>query len=765
MGKETNNAATPEQAPVPKSVLAAAPVAAMTSTGAHASAETTGLESPVSAVAGVGSARARLLAKRGIVTVGDLLLDAPRRHEDRRQFSKIRDLQEGQKTTVSGKVIAMGNKTFARTGRSVFEVILDDGSAHLHCRWWNLPQMERFFDVGDELVVHGKVRSLRPKAMDHPETETLSSVTREADPETVVTGAAGASGTADLAEEPSLHVGRWVPLYSLTDGLTQRARRWIAWNALKAFGERIPEADPDLLAEASRSGWTASADGQQEIPLLAQEWPSRAQAIRDLHFPENDTDAERARQRLALDEFIALQFEIQRRRLNLESKATALPCQGDNSLMRPFLARLGFRPTQAQNRVLREIREDMGGTVPMRRLLQGDVGSGKTLVAAAAALMALESGYSAVVMAPTEILAQQLHANFRRWLEPLQIPVHLWTASVKSRSEPGLNLGLSDVGLTVGTHALIESGFLPERLGLVIIDEQHRFGVAQRERLLRKGRYPHLLVMTATPIPRTLGLTLYGDLDISVLDEKPPGRGKIRTHLRTPDALPKVWAFLRREIEHGHQAYIVYPRILDNGEEDAKSVETEYPRICKALEPQVVGKLHGRMPPEEKERVLSEFRAGRIQALVATSVIEVGIDVPQATLMLIENAQQFGLAQLHQLRGRIGRGAAESHCILMSGKASASSTASAGPSALLPPDPRLKAFSETDDGFELAELDFKLRGVGELTGLAQSGSDHLRFGSLIEDRPLVEFARQLVRRHLRRPPTGHSGTDHGNRGR
>jgi ATP-dependent DNA helicase RecG len=701
-----------------------------------------GLESPVSAVAGVGSARARLLAKRAILTVGDLLLDAPRRHEDRRQFSKIRDLQEGQKTTVAGKVIAMGNKTFARTGRSVFELILDDGTARLHCRWWNLPQMERFFDVGDELVVHGKVRSLRPLAMDHPETETLMSVTRENEPEPAATG------TTDAAEEPSLHVGRWVPIYSLTDGLTQRARRWIAWNALKAFGDRIPEANPDLLSRASRAGWTASANGQQEIPLLAQEWPSRAQAIRNLHFPPSDTDAERARQRLALDEFIALQFEIQRRRLNLEAKATALPCQGDNSRMRPFLAGLGFSPTRAQNRVLREIREDMGGSVPMRRLLQGDVGSGKTLVAAAAALMAIESGYSAVVMAPTEILAQQLHGNFRRWLEPLGIPVHLWTASVKSGSEPGLNLGFSDVGLTVGTHALIESGFLPERLGLVIIDEQHRFGVAQRERLLRKGRYPHLLVMTATPIPRTLGLTLYGDLDISLLDEKPPGRGRIRTHLRTPEALPKVWAFLRRELERGHQAYIVYPRILDNGEEDAKSVETEYPRICKALEPHAVGKLHGRMPADEKERVLSEFRAGRIQALVATSVIEVGIDVPQATLMLIENAQQFGLAQLHQLRGRIGRGADESHCILVSGKASTSSKNLAAPVLA---DPRLKAFSETEDGFELAELDFKIRGVGEMTGLAQSGSDHLRFGSLIEDRPLVEFARRLVRDHLRRP--------------
>lgn len=751
--------ATPETAPVPMPEPMPASVSRSSTTPAAGTGEHSGLDSPVSAVAGVGSARARLLAKRGIVTVGDLLLDAPRRHEDRRRFSKIRELQKGQKTTVSGKVIAMGNKTFARTGRSVFELILDDGSAHLHCRWWNLPQMERFFDVGDELVVHGKVRSLRPRAMDHPETETLSSVTREADPETLATGGtagAGTNGATDPSEEPSLHVGRWVPIYGLTDGLTQRARRWIAWNALKAFGDRIPGSDPDLLTEASRSGRTASADGQQEIPMLAQAWPSRAQAIRDLHFPENDTDAERARQRLALDEFIALQFAIQRRRLNLEAKATALPCQGDNSLMRPFLARLGFRPTQAQNRVLREIREDMGGTVPMRRLLQGDVGSGKTLVAAAAALMALESGYSAVVMAPTEILAQQLHANFRRWLEPLRIPVHLWTASVKSRSgtvtDPGagsvLDLGFREVGVTVGTHALIESGFLPERLGLVIIDEQHRFGVAQRDRLLRKGRYPHLLVMTATPIPRTLGLTLYGDLDLSLLDEKPPGRGKIRTHLRSPDALPKVWAFLRQQIERGHQAYLVYPRILDNGEEDAKAVETEFPRLCKALEPHAVGKLHGRLPAEEKERVLSEFRAGRIQALVATSVIEVGIDVPQATLMLIENAQQFGLAQLHQLRGRIGRGAAESHCILVGGKAATSARNASTP---MPEDPRLKAFSETDDGFELAELDFKLRGVGELTGLAQSGSDHLRFGSLIEDRPLVEFARRLVRDHLRRP--------------
>jgi ATP-dependent DNA helicase RecG len=284
----------------------------------------------------VGSARARLLAKRGILTVGDLLLDAPRRHEDRRQFSKIRDLQEGQKTTVSGKVIAMGNKTFARTGRSVFEVILDDGSARLQCRWWNLPHMERLFAVGDELVVYGKPKSLRPRTMDHPETERLSNAGE------VETG----PGAATAAEERTIHVGRIVPVYSLTEGLGQRARRWIAWNALQRFGGLIPEPEPDLASTAP------APDG---LP-----WPSSRKAMADLHFPAQPAESVRARERLALDEFIALQIEIQRRRRNLERNARALPCGGDNRLMRPFLASLGFRPTDAQTRVLREIRTDMG---------------------------------------------------------------------------------------------------------------------------------------------------------------------------------------------------------------------------------------------------------------------------------------------------------------------------------------------------------------------------------------------------------------------
>jgi ATP-dependent DNA helicase RecG len=668
------------------------------------------LDSPVSVVNGVGPARERLLERLGIRTIGDLLFDGPRRYEDRRSFRSIRDLEEGVSAAVMGRIVAAGVKTFRQQTRSVYEFVLEDGSARLHCRWWNLPHMERLFAVGDELVVYGKPKSLRPRTMDHPETERLSNA------DEVETG----PGAATAAEERSIHVGRIVPVYSLTEGLGQRARRWIGWNALQRFGGLIPEPGPDLASTAP------APDG---LP-----WPSSRKAVADLHFPAQPADSVRARERLALDEFIALQIEIQRRRKNLERNARALPCGGDNRLMRPFLASLGFRPTDAQTRVLREIRTDMGGEVPMRRLLQGDVGAGKTMVAAGAALMALESGYHVAVMAPTEILAGQLHRVFQRWFGPLGIDVALRTGAARSEA-PG-PLFSDGPTLTVGTHALIEGGFTPDRLGLVVIDEQHRFGVSQREKLLRKGRYPHLLVMTATPIPRTLGLTLYGDLDVSVLDIKPSGRSRIRTHLRTPESLPKIWEFIRREIAAGHRAYVVYPRVSDSGEEDIKSVESAFPRIAAALKPHEVGRLHGRMSAEEKEQTMDAFRAGRIQALVATSVIEVGVDVPEATVMVIENAGQFGLAQLHQLRGRIGRGAAESHCILVSGE-----TTEAG-------QRRLEILAKTGDGFALAEADLRLRGPGELTGQAQSGIAGLRFGDLVEDAPLVTLARELVRRHL-----------------
>jgi ATP-dependent DNA helicase RecG len=448
-------------------------------------------------------------------------------------------------------------------------------------------------------------------------------------------------------------------------------------------------------------------------------------------------EAELARRRLALDEFIELQRGVLARRRRFEASARAWPCGGDNRLIKPFLARLEFKLTDAQTRVLREIREDLRGAHPMRRLLQGDVGSGKTVVAACAALMTLESGFNVALMAPTEILAEQHFRNFQRWLEPLGVVVELRTGSWKTASNPPPATRRVDGGrtpsvtLTIGTHALLNGAFDLPHLGLVIIDEQHKFGTAQREALVRKGRYPHLLVMTATPIPRTLGLTLYGDLDSSTIDALPAGRGRIRTFVRMAEALPKVWLFVKEKLREGRQAYVVYPRVDDNGG-NVKAVTQELERVQKALAPFRVGLLHGRLPAREKEAVMQAFRGGAVQALLATSLIEVGVDVPNATVMLIENAEQFGLAQLHQLRGRIGRGAHASFCILVSNADNPEARA------------RLKVLADTTDGFQIAEADLRLRGPGELLGQQQSGAARFRFGDLATDLDLIRQARAIA---------------------
>jgi len=464
--------------------------------------------------------------------------------------------------------------------------------------------------------------------------------------------------------------------------------------------------------------------------------PTRSHAVRMLHFPEEQGDIEIARHRLALDEYVEMQIVMRTRRQNLEKNAHALACGGDNHFIKPFLAALGFNLTESQTKVLRVIRQDLAGPRPMRRLLQGDVGSGKTLVAACAALMALESGTSVALMAPTEILAEQHGHNFRRWFEPLGLAVEVLTGSRNQLSLAASHLGTPR--LTIGTHALLEDRFAPERLGLVIIDEQHKFGVAQREQLVRKGAYPHLLVMTATPIPRTLGLTLYGDLDISSIDHSPPGRGRIKTFVRETTSLPKVWSFVAGELAKGRQAYVVYSRLE---EEDSaagiKAVTKELHNLEKILAPARIGLLHGRLPGRDKEEIMSAFAANRINVLLATSVVEVGLDVANATVMVVENAEQFGLAQLHQLRGRVGRGAADSHCILIS----AGKTEEARQ--------RLKIMEETSDGFRIAEADLAFRGPGELLGRQQSGVPPLRFGDLARDIILVEQAREIVREGTR----------------
>jgi ATP-dependent DNA helicase RecG len=658
------------------------------------------LAEPVTSLRGVGSERAALLARLEIHTLEDLLLHKPRRYEDRRRFRAIADLEPGEVTTVRGVVSAMGVKRWRQGSRSVFELVLEDGTGRLHCQWWNQPFMEAYFKHNQELLVCGKVKSLRPRSMDHPETELV-----------------------EAGEETAIHLNRIVPVYPLTDGLSQRALRTLLWRALAEHSETLPEP------------WPVGT-----LPDL----PSRSEAIRLLHFPESETDPDRARQRLALDELISLQLEIQRRRQHLQSHATAFACAGDNHLMRPFLKQLSYELTGAQTRVLREIRQDLGAAQPMRRLLQGDVGSGKTVVAACAALMTLESCYTVAMMVPTEILAGQHYSTFRQWFEPLGIEVHLQTAHRKT-----LRVSCSDAAadspcattpaggakspmLVIGTHALIESAFAIDRLGLVIIDEQHKFGVAQRERFVRKGLYPHLLVMTATPIPRTLGLTLYGDLDLSIIDVLPAGRGCVKTHVRASDRLPKVWAFLRDQIANGRQVYVVYPRIEESDHDIIKTVTAGHRRLRRELAPYRVEMLHGQLPSDEKEQVMNEFRTGRIHVLVATSVIEVGVDVPNATVMVIENADQFGLAQLHQLRGRIGRGAHQSHCILVADRQS--------------PDARrrLAVLEQCNDGFRIAEEDLLMRGAGELLGRDQSGLPPFRFADLAHDLPLVERARGLA---------------------
>jgi ATP-dependent DNA helicase RecG len=660
------------------------------------------LLTPLEQIRGVGRERAAQLLRLDLRTVSDALLHRPRRYEDRRHFQRVNELPLQEFVLTRGRIMAAGLSRL-RGGRSVFEFVLDDQSGRLHCRWWNLPFMERYFKTGDEVVVYGKVNSLKPRTMDHPETEVL-----------------GEDGELDN----SIHLNRIAPIYPLTEGISQRWLRSFLWRMVEEFAPMVQEPHPQLRV----AGEMIDSPGGR-VPL-----PSRADAVRLVHFPEEQADIEIGRARLALDEFVEMQEAMRRRRANLERYASGQRCAGDNRWIKPLLAGLGFKLTGAQTKVLREIRREMAGPKPMRRLLQGDVGSGKTVVAGCTALMALESGCNAVLIAPTEILASQHFQTFRRWFEPLGIRVELRTASTRASGDRRARELFSGPVFYVGTHALLEPTFAPDKLGLVIIDEQHKFGVAQREELVRKGTYPHLLVMTATPIPRTLGLTLYGDLDLSVLDEIPPGRGRIKTFVRDTASLPKVWKFMREQLASGRQGYIVYSRLE---EEDSaagiKAVAKELAKLEKIFAPWNIGLLHGRLKEAEKDGVMDAFRANQIQLLLATSIVEVGVDVANATLMVIENAEQFGLAQLHQLRGRVGRGAAESYCILIA----AGKTEEAAR--------RLKILEETTDGFRIAEEDMKLRGPGELLGRQQSGVPPLRFGDLAQDLPLVELARKIVR--------------------
>jgi ATP-dependent DNA helicase RecG len=507
-------------------------------------------------------------------------------------------------------------------------------------------------------------------------------------------------------EEKSIHLRRITPIYPATEGLSQRVLRSFIYRLLQ---ELDTEPIEPLLPKNLKDG-------------------DRREAIRAIHFPETWQACDVARDHLVLSEFFAMQMLIASRRTEAHARMSAAH-SGKGELMDKFLRSLPFGLTSAQTKVIAEIRRDMESKFPMNRLLQGDVGSGKTVVAIAAILLAVEAGYQAAFMAPTQILAEQHYAVLGRWLEPLGVKLSIRTAARQEESFLPLVEGDENADVIIGTHALLYEKVSFSNLGLAVIDEQHKFGVAQRARLTSREPAPDVLVMTATPIPRTLTMTVYGDLDVSILDEMPSGRGKIITAVRDSSKLGDVLSFLRTQLEAGRQVYIVYPLIEESEKLEVKAAATEYERWRERLHPYACELLHGRIPGPEKQQIMERFRRGETKVLISTTVIEVGVDVPNATVMLIENAERFGLAQLHQLRGRIGRGEHKSYCILLSDEPTSEAAA------------KLAVLEKTSDGFDVAEADWELRGPGDLLGTAQSGLPALKIGDLRKDAQLMKRAR------------------------
>ncbi|MBI1847012.1 MAG: ATP-dependent DNA helicase RecG [Candidatus Rokubacteria bacterium] len=661
------------------------------STPAHGGQTSPGLATPLRFLKGVGPRRAELLAKKGLETVADALLFVPLRHEDRTRLTPLRSLVPGQAQTCSAEIVGLSPPPPGRP-RVPFSVMLRDASGYGTASWFKGGYLARVLKRGQRLILHGKVTRYKGTVqLQHPEFEIV-----EGD------------------DDEQLHAGRLVPVYSSTEGLAQRPLRALMWTLVETFARGVP----DVLPEAVRAR-------RRLVPL--------AEALLGAHFPPSEAALVAARRRLAFDDFLLLQLGLAiLRSRTARERGIAMAPPGD--LVAQLRASLPYTLTGAQERVWGEIRRDMAAPDPMQRLLQGDVGSGKTVVAGLAVLTAIEAGYQAAVMAPTEILAEQHYMTFRQILGPLGVSVTLLTSSLKGRDRAARRgaVATGEHACVVGTHALVQEAVEFRRLGLVVVDEQHRFGVAQRARLRAKGEHPDLLVMTATPIPRTLALTLYGDLDVSVLDELPPGRRPIRTVARTESKRREIYAFLKDQIREGRQAYVVYPLVEESEAVDLKAA-TDMARHLQAevFADLTVGLMHGRLAFEEKDAIMRRFKAGEIHVLVSTTVIEVGIDVPNASVMLIEHAERFGLSQLHQLRGRVGRGPWKSYAILLH-----------APHPSEEARRRIDVMVETNDGFRVAEVDLQLRGPGDFFGTRQSGLPEFRSADLLRDAAVLEEARQ-----------------------
>ena len=659
---------------------------------------------------GVGPKTAELLARLNVRSAGDLLRHYPRQHLDFQNHLKIRQVKPGDDVTILGTIRSVGAFQSKKGNMSILTISINDGSGSISISKFvggksNHYLLERYkasFPKGAQVIASGRV-----------ERDNYGNRLQLKNAEIEVLGSLAASDD----ELESLHTGRLVPVYPLTDGLSLKYLRSIIYNALNLFADKMEDPLPESMRD------------NLNLPNLPT-------SFWGIHFPESVEQKEEARRRLVFDEllFAQLQLAIRRHRFQNSNEALRL-ANSSGELQTKFREQLPFTLTGAQERVFAEIARDLASSKPMHRLVQGDVGSGKTVVAALSALVAIENGFQVAVMAPTEILAEQHYRQFQKWLSPLGIRCGLFLGKQAARERKVIqqDLASGQIRVAIGTHALIQDDVEFQKLGFVIIDEQHRFGVKQRARLKAKGTNPELLTMTATPIPRTLALTLHGDLDVSEIDELPPGRKPIDTKLIGASQKRELNSLIKEQIAFGRQVYIVFPLIEESESLSAKAATVEYERLRTLVFPEIsIGLMHGKLKAQEKDEVMEAFRSGQYKILVSTTVIEVGVDVPNATVMVIENADRFGLAQLHQLRGRVGRGAEKSYCYLVADARSEMT------------QQRLGIMTETNDGFVVAEKDLELRGPGEFLGTRQSGLPEMALADIVQDAKILETARKVA---------------------
>ena len=646
-------------------------------------------------VKGVGPARKKLFEQLGVETIEDLFYFFPRRYEDRRNLISIAQLKVGEVQAVSGTILAHESRRSWYAKKHVSEIVIDDQTGRLVCVWFNQPYLERYFEAGKRVVCFGKVDIYKNRLqMISPEYEVIAN-----------------------QEDESLSLSRIVPVYPLTRGITQRYLRKTIKSCLDNYQEQLHDELPVNLRN------------QYRLPNIKR-------SIGNLHFPEDFKDQEMAMRRISFEEFFFFQISVILRRLSVVAKKGITHSVSDTSALN-FINSFPFSLTSAQKKAITEIRQDMSKSYPMLRLLQGDVGSGKTVVALFGVAAAYSNGYQSAIMAPTEILARQHYDKILAFKEkgPLKnLRIAFLSSSLKADEKVKLceQIKNGDVDLVVGTHALIDQQVNFKNLSFVVIDEQHKFGVRQRALLSEKGSNPDILIMTATPIPRTLCITLYGDLDISILDQMPPGRGKVKTVLYSPEKALEVYQLIRKKIkEEAQQVYIIYPLIEESDKVDLKAAESMFKHFQKnEFKDLRLALIHGQLKKDEAHKIMEQFKNKKIDVLVATTVVEVGVDVPDANVMVIEHAERFGLSQLHQLRGRIGRGTQDALCILIAEPQTEESKQ------------RLKAILSTTDGFKIAQQDLLIRGPGSFFGRHQHGLNELKFANPVTQLDILELARQ-----------------------